>query len=51
MFLSTDKFIRLVKQRPVLYDTKHEEYKDSKARDRAWKEIASETNEDGKSTL
>lgn len=43
------KLIKCIENHPVLYDTNHHEYAVRSEQDRAWKIIAKEVEESGKS--
>lgn len=50
--MDTIKFIKLVRDHPVLYDTTHEHYLSTKIKDCIWDQIATEVNiPDGKSLI
>jgi len=44
----TEVIIDFVKENPVIYDCRHPSYKDSRAKDRKWKELATTLNTDCK---
>ena len=43
-----EQIIEFVKENALLYDTRHPMYKDSRAKDRKWKELAVTMNRDSK---
>lgn len=45
------KLIKCIEQHPLLYDTNHSDYSIRSEQDRAWKMVAKEVDESGKSRL
>lgn len=49
--MASELIINFVKENSLLFDYSHPLYKDSRAKDKKWKELAEIINKDGKCTV